>query len=142
MAETSKGIIYPTSGDEIAPLESHFASLASTTDTALIAVDTAIDGVDTDLQDFKDEVGLIVQTGSFSFTGPTSNTTPVDITVTLPAGYFSAAPIVVGTVVGINTSSAYFPVLHTITASQFQARIWRTTGSTADTALKLNWMAK
>jgi hypothetical protein len=142
MAETSKGIIYPTSGDNIAPLESHFASLASTTNSALITIDESIEDVDTDLQDFKTEVGLIAQTGSFSFTGPTSTTTPVEITVTLPPGYFSSIPTVVATVSGVTTSSAYFPVLHSVTTSQFQARIWRTTGTAEDTALKLNWIAK
>ena len=141
-AETSKGIIYPTSGDEIAPLETHFSILASTTNTALITIDSSIEAVDTDLQDFKVEVGVVPQTGSFSFTGPTSTTVPVELTVTLPSGYFTTAPTVIATVSGITTSSAYFPVLHSVTASQFQARIWRTTGTDSDTALKLNWIAK
>lgn len=142
MASTSKGIVYPTSGDEIAPLESHFASLASTTNAALIEADDAIEAVDTDLQDFKDEVGLIPQTGSFSFTGPTNTTTPTELTITLPSGYFSTIPVVVATVSGVSTSSPYFAVLHSVTASQFKARIWRTIGTAADTSLKLNWIAK
>lgn len=141
-AETSKGIIYPTSGDEIAPLETHFSALASTADDAIVALEEVVDGVDADLQEFKLEVGLIAQTGSFSFTGPTSTTVPVELTITLPSGYFATAPTIVATVSGITTSSAYFPVLHSVTASQFQARIWRTTGTDSDTALKLNWIAK
>lgn len=40
---TSKGITYPTSGDNIAPLETHFATLATTTDAA---IDTAVAGID------------------------------------------------------------------------------------------------
>ena len=141
-AETSKGIIYPTSGDNIAPLESHFGSLASTTNDALIELDGIIGDVDDDLQGFKVEVGVVPATGSFSFTGPTSTTVPVDLTISLPSPYFSTAPTVVATVSGISTSSAYFAVLHSITTSQFQARVWRSTGTDSDTALKLNWIAK
>jgi hypothetical protein len=124
-AETSKGIIYPTSGDEIAPLETHFSVLADSTNDALVELEGVVDGVDTDLQDFKIEVGVISQSGSFSFTSPTSTTTPAELTVTLPAGYFSAIPTVVATVSGVTSSSAYFPVLHSLTTSQFKARVWR-----------------
>jgi len=42
-ANTSKGITYPTSGDSIAPLETVFATLASTTNTALGAINAATD---------------------------------------------------------------------------------------------------
>jgi hypothetical protein len=142
MASTSKGIVYPTSGDEIAPLESHFASLASTANTALITLNDIVDGVDDDLQAFKGEVGVIPAEGSFSFTGPTSTTTPTELTITLPSGYFSTIPVVVATVSGVSTSSPYFAVLHSVTTSQFKARIWRTIGTAADTSLKLNWIAK
>ena len=138
---TSKGIIYPTSGDSIAPLESHFSVLADSVNDALILTDTAVIGVDGDLQAFKAEVGLVPQVGSFSFTGPTSTSTPVNITVTPPSGYFSTAPVVVATVSGSSTSSPYIAVLHSITSVDFQARIWRTTGTTAE-SLTLNWIAK
>jgi hypothetical protein len=141
MASTSKGIVYPTSGDNIAPLETHFASLAQSTDDAIVDTEAIISDVDDDLQAFKIEVGKASRSGSFSFTGPTSTTTPVNITVSLPAGYFPTAPVVVATVSGTSSSSAYFPVLHSITAGQFQARIWRTTGTTAE-SLTLRWIAK
>jgi len=141
MASTSKGIVYPTSGDNIAPLESHFASLATTTDTAIGVVVTSVTGVTTSLNNFKTEVGKVPQTGAFTLTGPTSTTVPVNVTVTLPGGYFTVAPTVVATVAGSSTASAYFAVLHSITTSQFQARIWRTTGTTAE-SLTLQWIAK
>ena len=138
---TSKGIIYPTSGDSIAPLESHFSVLADSVNDALIATDDSIIDVDDDLQAFKAEVGLIPQSGSFSFTGPTSSATPVNVTVTPPSGYFTTAPVVIATVSGSSTSSPYIVVLHSITSVDFQARIWRTTGTTAE-SLTLNWIAK
>jgi hypothetical protein len=142
MAETSKGIIYPTSGDNIAPLESHFASLASSTNDALAELEGTVLDLNVELDDFRAEVGVVPATGSFSFTGPTSTTTPVELTITLPSPYFANIPTVVATVSGISTSSAYFAVLHSVTTSQFQARVWRTTGTDSDTALKLNWIAK
>jgi hypothetical protein len=42
-ANTSKGITYPTSGDAITPLESVFATMASTTNTALGAINAGTD---------------------------------------------------------------------------------------------------
>jgi hypothetical protein len=124
MASTSRGIVYPTSGDNIAPLETHFASLANSVDEAIV-----------------DAVGVVPQSGSNTFTGPTSTTTPVDVTVTLPVDYFSEPPVVVASVAGSSTASAYFAVIHSITAVQFRARVWRTTGTTAE-SLTLQWIAK
>jgi hypothetical protein len=54
---------------------------------------------------------------------------------------FAVAPTVVATVGSATAASAYFAGIHSVTASQFQARIWRTTGTTAET-LALNWIAK
>jgi len=42
-ANTSKGITYPTSGDSVAPLETVFATMASTTNTALGAINASTD---------------------------------------------------------------------------------------------------
>lgn len=42
-ANTSKGITYPTSGDSITPLETVFALMASTTNTALGAINASTD---------------------------------------------------------------------------------------------------
>jgi hypothetical protein len=126
MATTdNKDIVYPTSGDEIAPLETHFASLAESTDAALVLTDAAIEAVDADLQDFKDEVGVIPEANSFSFVGPAAVGTPVNLTINFPGGYFSTAPVVVATISGVNSSSGFFPVIHSTTTSQFQARVWR-----------------
>lgn len=42
-ANTSKGITYPTSGDAITPLESVFATMANTTNTALTSINAGTD---------------------------------------------------------------------------------------------------
>lgn len=142
MAFTDKDIYYPTSGDNIAPLETHFAELANSVDDAIVILEDASDAIATDLQALDDRVGLIAQLGSFSFTGPTSAATPVNVSITFPlGGYFTITPVVTATVAGSSTASAYFPVLHTITTSGFQARIWRTTGTTAE-SLTLQWNAR
>jgi hypothetical protein len=138
---TTRGITYPTSGDNIAPLETHFSALAGTADDAIGVVEELAEDIEASVQALRDDIGNIPQTGAFTFTGPTSTTTPVNVTVTLPPGYFSTAPTVVATVAGTSSASAYFPVLHSITASQFQARIWRTTGTTGE-SLTLQWIAK
>lgn len=136
---TSKGILYPTSGDAIAPLESHFAALAQTTDEAIVDLESALDAVDLDLQTFKSGIS-VPASGSFAFTGPETTSTAVDITVTLPIGYFSTAPLVVACIAGSSTTSSHTATIHSVTASQFQAKIVRISGSTAQ-ALNLNWIA-
>lgn len=141
MALTDKDIYYPTSGDNIAPLETHFATLAQSVDDAIVILEDASEAIATDLQALDDRVGLISQRGTNIFSGPTSTTTPVNVSVTFPlGGYFTSAPVVTATVSGSSSASAYFPVLHTITTSGFQARVWRTTGTTAET-LTLQWNA-
>lgn len=139
--ETTRGIEYPTSGDNIAPLETIFANLADSADEAIGVVATAVETVQDNIDALELAVGKVPQTGKFTFTGPTSTTVPVNVTVTLPGGYFTTAPTVVATVSGASTASAYLAVTHTITTSQFQARIWRTTGTTAE-SLVLHWIAK
>jgi hypothetical protein len=139
MAETLRGITYPTSGDNIAPLETHFASLAGTADDAIGVVQTDLALVNADLQTFKGEV-IVPASGSFSFAGPTSTSTAVNITVTLPSGYFSIAPLVVACISGPSTASPYTATIHSVTSSQFQAKVVRIAGTTAET-LGLNWMA-
>jgi hypothetical protein len=139
MAETLRGITYPTSGDNIAPLETHFASLAGTADDAIGVVQEDLALVNADLQDFKTQVSSPAS-GSFSFAAPTSTSTAVNITVTLPSGYFSLAPLVVACISGPSDASPYTATIHTVTASQFQAKIVRISGSTAQT-LGLNWIA-
>jgi hypothetical protein len=108
---------------------------------AITEVQTLAEDIEESVQALRDDIGNIPQVGSFAFTGPSAAATPVALTVTLPSGYFDAAPTVVATVSGINTSNAYFPVLHSITASQFQVRVW-TTNATAGESLTLQWIAK
>jgi hypothetical protein len=139
MASTTRGITYPTSGDNIAPLETHFASLAETTDTAISEVEDTIADVDADLQSFKLQAAAPSK-GTFAFVGPANTTTAVNIVVTFPPGYFSTAPIVVVTISGPDTASPYTASVHTVTTSQFQAKIVRISGSTAQN-LSLNWIA-
>ena len=130
MASTPKGIVYPTSGDNIAPLETHFASLASTADDAIEELETQVEALETELDDYKDEVGKIPQTGTYAFTGSTSTTSPTELEITFPSGgYFSVAPTVVATVSGANNSGAYLPTLHDVTADKFEVRVWRLTGN-------------
>jgi len=139
MAQTSRGITYPTSGDNIAPLETHFASLAGTTNTAIGVVQADVDSVDADLQDFKSQVSLPAS-GSFSFTGPSDTSTAVNITVPFPSGYFSAAPVVVACISGPSTASPHTATIHSVTSSQFQAKVVRISGTTAQ-SLALKWIA-
>lgn len=114
MAITPKGITYPTSSDNIAPLETHFANLA----------------------DKADNAGIIA--GKQSFTGPSATGGTVDVTVTQS---FSSAPHVVASVQGPTGSSAYsVTILGDPTTSGFVARVYRLNGSTAQ-SLKLVWHA-
>jgi hypothetical protein len=141
MASTDKGIVYPTSGDNIAPLETHFASLAESVDEAILVLEGDIEQNSEDIETLRDDIGTILKSGSFAFTSPTSTATPVNITVTLPSGHFASAPTVIATVSGLSTSGPYFPVIHSVTGSQFQARVWRMSGTTSE-SLTLNWIAK
>lgn len=114
MAITTKGITYPTSSDNIAPLETHFANLAST----------------------ADNIGIIA--AKQSFTGPATTGATVDVTVTQS---FSAAPHVVASVQGPTGSAAYaVTILGEPTTTGFVARVYKLSGSTAE-SLKLVWHA-
>ncbi len=128
MAQTTRGITYPTSGDSIAPLETHFASLASTSNDAM--------------DDLVTEIGLSPRSGIKSFTGPAATGGTVDVAVTF-ATDFPAAPHVVLSVEGSASMSPYFAYIYgTPSISGFTARVYRAAGSTAETNLFLHWMAK
>ena len=117
MAITNKGVIYPTSSDNIAPLETHFANLANT----------------------ADNVGVMA--GSATFTGPATTGATVDVAVSF-GDTLSSAPLVTLTVQGSSTSSPYSAtILGAPTTTGFTARIFRLSGSTAQTNLKLVWHA-
>lgn len=127
MATTSKGIIYPTSSDNIAPLETHFANLASSADTAIGVVAASIPAPAT--------------AGSTSFTGPEAAATSVSVSVTFPTA-FATIPKVVATVQGAGSVA---PHVVTIAGSPsttgFSATVYKISGTTAE-SLVLNWMAK
>lgn len=128
MATTTKGIVYPTSGDNIAPLETHFHSMATSIDTALGDVVT--------------EIGLSPVAGIQSFTGSASTGGTVDVSVTFPES-FTVAPTIVVSVEGSGSMSPYFAyILGTPSISGFTARVYRVAGTTAETNLFLHWMAK
>lgn len=124
MATTSNGIIYPTSGDNIAPLETHFANLAN-------SVNTAIDEV-------TGGAGATIKYGTETFTGPAAANGAVTVTVTFPTA-FLAAPVINLSVQG---NSSYVATIYgSPSLSSFVARVYRLDGSTAE-SLKLHWTAK
>lgn len=117
MAITNKGVTYPTSGDSIAPLETHFNQLA----------------------DDADNIGVI--SGAQTFTGPAATGSTVDVVVTLPFT-MSSAPKIVATVKGGSTASVYAAtILGNPTTTSFTVRVFRCNGSTAETDLQVIWMA-
>jgi len=117
MATTFKGIPYPTSSDNIAPLETHFANLA----------------------DKADKAGVVsaVQT----FTGPAdAASSPATVTVTFSTA-FPSAPKVIAAVQGSAAASPYVcNVYGEPTTTGFVVKVHRVSGSTAE-SLKLVWMA-
>ena len=113
---TNKGITYPTSGDSIAPLETHFANLATT----------------------ADNTGVI--SGSATFTGPSAAASPATVSVTFPLT-FATAPKVVLTVADSATATPYIATVYsTPTTTGFVAKIHCLSSVTAET-LKLTWFA-
>lgn len=116
MAITTKGITYPTSGDNIAPLETHFANLASTADNASVV------------------------SGQATFTGPTAAATPATINVTFPVT-FATAPKIVLTVAGSAAANPYIATVYsTPTTTGFVAKVHCISAVSAE-SLKLNWFA-
>lgn len=128
MATTTNGIIYPTSSDNIAPLETHFANLANSADTAIAAVEALID--------------TPTVAGSTPFTGPAYSSSTVSVPVTFTAP-LASPPVVVAVVQGSGSASTYVAtIVGAPTINGFTAKVWRVDGSTAETDLKLNWIAK
>lgn len=117
MPNTVKGVYYPSSSDNIAPLETHLAQIAQT----------------------ADKVGAL--TGSEGFTGPAATGEVVTVTVSF-GNTLATAPKVVCTVEGISTSSNYVAtVVGPTLTTGFTARVYRLSGSGADSSLKLIWFA-
>jgi hypothetical protein len=127
MASTTRGIIYPTSGDNIAPLETHFANLANSVEEAL--------------DDITAGTGSTVLTGTESFTGPSATGSTVNVTVTFSSAQ-ATVPVVVATVRGPNPTAAYIvTIAGSPTINGFTATVYKASGSSAE-SLTLNWMAK
>jgi hypothetical protein len=117
MELTTKGVSYPSSDDNIAPLESHFAALAQTADRA----------------------GAL--TGSQAFTGPGA-TAGVSTVVVAFGKTLKTTPKVVCSVEGNSSSSNYVAtIVGPTTTTGFTARVYRLSGSGADSNLKLIWFA-
>jgi hypothetical protein len=117
MAITNKGIFYPTSSDQIAPLETILANIA----------------------DSVDNVGTV--TGEQLFTGPSATGGVVTVNVTFPIT-FTSSPRVVATVKGGTGSSVYAVTISgDPTTTGFSAKVFRCNGSTAENNLYLVWAA-
>lgn len=117
MANTTKGITYPTSSDSIAPLETHFANLANSADNA----------------------GVL--SGSYNFTGPSDTSSPVNVVVSYGAT-LSGTPVVVCNVRGGASASGYVATISGAPGTtSFTARVHRLSGTGADSTLYIDWMA-
>jgi hypothetical protein len=117
MPNTPKGVYYPSSSDQITPLQTILGNIASTTDN----------------------IGMI--TGEQQFTGPSATDGIVTVNVSFPSA-LSAAPKVFITVKGGTGASVYaVTVLGDPTVNGFTAKVFRCNGSTAETDLNLTWAA-
>lgn len=127
MASTTRGIVYPTSSENIAPLETHFSALANSVEEAL--------------DDIVAGAGATVITGSKSFTGPATTGSSLTTSVTFPTT-LTSVPVVVATVRGPSGSAPYICTISgNITTTGFTASIYKVSGSSAE-SLNLEWMAK
>jgi hypothetical protein len=117
MANTTKGVTYPTSSDNIAPLETHFENLALSADNA----------------------GIV--SGSYSFAGPSDTTTPVNIFVAYGAT-LTGTPVVTANVRGGAGASGYvITISGEPLTTGFTARVHRISGSGQDSSLFIDWQA-
>lgn len=118
MATTTKGIVYPTSSDSIAPLETHFANLASSVNTLFVKA-----------------------AGSQTFTGPSELNAIQTVSVTFENA-FTTVPKVTATVQTTNALSAYgVNIVGAPTTTGFTAAVIRLKGTGAEAGLNLVWHA-
>jgi hypothetical protein len=113
---TPKGIVYPTSSDNIAPLETHLALLAQKADKA----------------------GAI--SGKEGFTGPEDTAGTVNVNVTFDTT-LTAAPAVVCNVEAGAAASSYIATIVSTSTTGFSAKVYRLNGTGSDATLKLHWIA-
>jgi hypothetical protein len=117
MPTTNKGIYYPSSSDQIAPLQTILGNIAQT----------------------ADNVGII--TGEQGFTGPATTGGVLTVNVSFAAP-LASVPKIFTTVRGGTGASVYaVTILGDPTVNGFSARVFRCNGSTAETNLKLTWAA-
>nr|DAW17419.1 MAG TPA: hypothetical protein [Caudoviricetes sp.] len=122
MATTAKGIYYPTSSDNIAPLETHFSTLASSVNTALTKIAAG---------------------KTSTFTGPATVNTSVS-QLSIPFGQtFSTIPTVTASLVGGSSAVlSYTVVIYGITTTNFNVKVYRSSPTgTAETGLSVHWQA-
>jgi hypothetical protein len=116
MATTPKGIYYPTASDQVAPLHTVFAGLASSVDAAL-----PLSGSE-----------LVV------FSGTTAGATQ-SVTVTFPLTLPLAPTRIQGTVRGpVSSSSSYVVTVTNSTTTSFTATIYRLNAGSAQN-INLVW---
>jgi len=116
---TTKGVTYPTSSDNIAPLESHLQTIA----------------------EGADSVGILSGTYSVAGGDVPQNTGDSNNVVINFGATMDSAPKVTCTVEGISSSSNYsVMVVGPTTTTSFTAKIYRLSGSGADT-IKIIWHA-
>jgi hypothetical protein len=113
---TPKGITFPTQSDNIAPLETHLATIA----------------------EGADQVGIL--SGFHGLTGPDATGSTVGISVTFDYA-LAAAPVVTGTIQAGAGASSYIITIVDTSTTGFNAKAYRLNGSGADSSLVLHWMA-
>lgn len=91
---TPDNIYYPTSGENVAPLETVFATQASSVQTALNAARTERNAIDTRLDDLEEKVGPYAMAAGVATFPTTAAGATSSVTVTFPAGRFNVAPVV------------------------------------------------
>lgn len=120
MATTTNGIYYPTSSDNIAPLESVFSVMADSIDAAVKTIDSG--------QSSATTVGTTVGN---------SNTVAITFSST-----FASAPVVFGSVQMAATGSAYNVSFYGVSETGCTAKVTRVAGTSNDGNLYVNWMAR
>lgn len=120
MATTANGIYYPTSSDNIAPLESVFSTMAT-------SVDAAVKKIESD------------KSTAFSVGTTVGNANTVAITF---ASAFATVPSIVGSVEMTAAGSAYSVSFHGASTTGCTAKVTRVAGTTNDGNLFVNYIAR
>lgn len=120
MATTPNGIYYPTSSDNIAPLEAVFATMASSIDDAVKSIQSGKSSAVT--------VGTTV-----------GNANTAAITF---ATAFATAPSITGSVQMTATGSAYTVNFFAVTTTGCTAKVTRVAETSDDGNLFVNWIAR